>query len=388
MTVVLKHLPLLQQHKDSLEKCVYCPKLCRDKCPVSNAEPNETLIPWGKMSTSYFMGRGDIAISPEPAEVAWACSDCFACRERCDHKNLVGRTLFDARANLHARGAAPEPARRVGAEQAERAARLQEVTRRIRAEVGPAAGGVAAGRGSSHARLLVGCGYLRSAPREAALAVRVASELLGMPVNLVDSCCGYPLLAAGDRPGFMRAADAFAREVATAHPLVVLDPGCARTLADEYPRIGVEVTRSELLLDVAGRSLDRLRTLPGLEPPRYHDPCQLGRGMGRYDVPRAIIERVVGQPAREFERARERAECAGSGGLLPITRPAGSARIADSRIAEHERLGGGALVTACGSSLRRFRKSGAAAGDLISYLAAGLGLCDLSAPGPGADTVG
>ena len=53
----LRRLPTLGARKDTLEKCVFCPKLCRSACPVSNAEPRETLTPWGKMSTAYFAAR-------------------------------------------------------------------------------------------------------------------------------------------------------------------------------------------------------------------------------------------------------------------------------------------------------------------------------------------
>lgn len=52
--------------------------------------------------------------------------------------------------------------------------------------------------------------------------------------------------------------------------------------------------------------------------------------------------------------------------------PEASAAIADARIADHEALGGGVVVTACAGSLRRFRKNGARAVDLASVLAESL----------------
>ena len=106
-------LPLLEPHRSSLEKCVYCPKLSRAACPVSSVEANETVTPWGKMSMAYFAGRGDVPIDAEHAAPAWACSGCFACRERCDHKNEVATVLTDARADLFAKGSAPEAAQDV-----------------------------------------------------------------------------------------------------------------------------------------------------------------------------------------------------------------------------------------------------------------------------------
>jgi hypothetical protein len=53
-------LPLADSHTRELETCGYCPKLCRATCCVSNAEPNEALTPWGKMSLAWLSARGDL----------------------------------------------------------------------------------------------------------------------------------------------------------------------------------------------------------------------------------------------------------------------------------------------------------------------------------------
>ena len=74
---------------------------------MSNVRPREALTPWGKMSASYFLARGDLPLEVETAEVTWGCTGCMACRERCDHRNEVGTVLFDARAEIFSHGAAP-----------------------------------------------------------------------------------------------------------------------------------------------------------------------------------------------------------------------------------------------------------------------------------------
>ena len=49
------------------------------------------------------------------------------------------------------------------------------------------------------------------------------------------------------------------------------------------------------------------------------------------------------------------------------------ARSAAARLAgEHERLGGGSLVTSCASSLSQLRRAGVAAVDLVTLLEGGL----------------
>src|SRR3954468_19797143 len=109
----LKRLPQLEERTATFERCVFCPKLCRSACPVSNADTRETVTPWGKMSMSYFAANGSVALAETFAAPAWACTGCFGCREHCDHKNDVTGTLFDARSALIAAGQGPDGAKRV-----------------------------------------------------------------------------------------------------------------------------------------------------------------------------------------------------------------------------------------------------------------------------------
>src|SRR5262249_37686918 len=109
----LRRLPQLASRKAELERCVFCPKLCRSACPVSNAEPRETLTPWGKMSMAYFVANESVELALPFANPAWACTGCFGCRERCDHRNDVTGTLFEARSALMQAGQAPPSARRI-----------------------------------------------------------------------------------------------------------------------------------------------------------------------------------------------------------------------------------------------------------------------------------
>ena len=341
---------------------MYCPKLSRAACPVSNAEASETVTPWGKMSMAYFAARGDVPVDKVHAAPAWACTGCFACREACDHKNEVAPALMDARAAMMDLGAAPAEAQAVVDRWPARQIALAAAVAALEAES-------AAVSGREPAAVLVGCGYVERSPEVAKDALRAAAFLLDRPVRPVRACCGLPLLYAGDRGGFADAMGVLAREVAAAPAFVAIDPGCARALLVEAPRVGVEVLKPEILVDLAARSLDRLRPIENSGPVRYHDPCQLGRGLGRYDEPRAILKRITGAAPERFLRERAQGECSGAGGLLPATRPESSRAIADARIAEHRERGGGTLVTACASSLHRFRTRGEQAEDLVSLIA-------------------
>lgn len=358
-----KKLPMLEARREALEKCVFCPKLCRSACPVSNAEPRETLIPWGKMSSAYFVATGSAPAEASFAAPAWACTGCFACRDACDHRNDVAGTLLVARAGLVREGIAPAAAT---ATVAGHDARARAHAERVRARFAPA---------RARTALLVGCGYVEHAPEVATDAVGAARALVGADVDVLDGCCGLPLLLAGDGPAFTRTAEAMARAISDKDAVLVADAGCALALRVRYAEAGVDVRATiELVAERAAREVGALRSVgDGGEPLRWHDPCALGRGLGVYDAPRAVLTRLLGRPPDEMDRRRERAACSGAGGLVPVTMPETSRAIARDRVEEHARAGGGRLVTACASSLRAFRAElGPRACDLVSLVAKGI----------------
>jgi Fe-S oxidoreductase len=355
-------LPMMEPHRAALESCVYCPKLSRATCPVSNVEHSETVTPWGKMSIAYFAARGDVPVDAEHAAPSWACTGCYACKERCDHHNDVAAALMASRAESFAHGAAPEAAKAVAARFVDRAAEVAEAVDRIQPSLPP-----------REARaLLIGCGYVKHAPDVAADAVRASEALTGTRLRAVRACCGLPLLHAGDHPGFVRAARAFVAESGASRPVLVVDPGCARALQVEYARAGVAAPPVELFVDLAAQRASRLDRRADAPTYRWHDPCQLGRGLGRFDEPRAVLKRVAGRAPLEFQRSRADAECSGGGGLLPATRPESARAIADARVADHRAAGGGVLVTGCAQSLHRFRRAGEVAEDIVSIVARAL----------------
>jgi dimethylglycine catabolism B len=359
-------LPLLESARTRLETCVFCPKLCRSACPVSNAEPRETLTPWGKMSMAYFVAQGDVAGSSSFAAPSWACTGCGACRSACAHDNDVAATLFTARAGLLELGVAPEGALRVARQFHAHLAATKSAVCELEAHPGVVR--------NSKTALLIGCAYARAAPREAGDAIIAANGLVRGPVSLVQACCGLPLLHAGDRTGFAREALALAIETGEKRTLLVADAGCAHALRVYYPSVLATLSPTvELLVERAAADLGRLEKLTArvdaAAPIRYHDPCLLGRGLGVYEAPRAVLTRALGRAPDEFGARRESGHCSGAGGLLPRTMPETSRSITEARVAEHEERGGGTIVTACASSLLAFRRRpNTNASDLVSIL--------------------
>jgi Fe-S oxidoreductase len=359
-------LPLLESARATLEKCVFCPKLCRSACPVSNAEPKETFTPWGKMSMAYFVAQGDVPATSSFARPAWACSGCLACRESCDHQNDVATTLFTARSGMMNLGLAPPAVSRVVAKFEQHALKTLRAVRELAARP-------TVDRDAETA-LLVGCTYARGAPREAKDAITAATGLTRGPVALVEACCGLPLLHAGDAPGFARQAQFVAAETASKKTLLVADAGCGIALRKHYRGITKLSPPVELLVERAMRDLDRLDRVSREDtgPVRYHDSCLLGRGLGVYEAPRAVLSRALGRAPDEFDTRREKGRCSGAGGLLPVTMPETSHGITNTRLEEHARNGGGRIVTSCAGSLLAFRRARANVDDLATWIARAL----------------
>ncbi len=192
----MRALPVLESRRAELETCVFCPKLCRSACPVSNAEPRETITPWGKMSLSWMAAQGDVPADLSHGSPAWACTGCFACRESCDHRNPVTETLHDTRSALVDHGVAPPAALGTLRRFDRHLDRTRDAARRLarRPGVDP----------SSRDSILVGCAYLRSGGPEAADAVDATATLVGRGVAVVDGCCGRPLRRAGGGDAFLR----------------------------------------------------------------------------------------------------------------------------------------------------------------------------------------
>lgn len=346
-------LPLLAERQDELSKCAFCPKLCRATCVVSEVEPREALIPQSKMTSAFDAARSGV-FDAEQAELAWGCSNCFRCREACDHRNPVTETLNDARADYVALGQAPASVFAL----LEREGELEDAH-------------VAAVRDLSDAAfvqtdaptaLLLGCRYARVFPAEARAAVRLAARLAG-PVRLLSGCCGAWQRAAG-APAAANAARARLAGSLQGARLLVSDPRCALELSELSPTT---------LVELAARQPERFRPTGAKTTNfRYHDSCALGRGLGLYDEPRALLARVSGGAVLELSTQREHARCSGGGGVLPVSMPQVAKAAGQRLAAEHARLGGGQIVTGCASSLSQLRRAGADAVDLVSLLEAGL----------------
>lgn len=366
-------LPLLAAREVATTRCTYCPKLCRPACPVTAAEGRETSAPWGIMRGLGELTAGAVTREDEAshAALAWACTGCRGCRELCLLDNPVADTVWDARADAHAAGISP-PEVRAFAEAFD--ARMDC----LRARVPAALAEVPAGDG--RAVFVPGCSMLAREPELAVRGAQAIAKIRGGVRVLTDACCGAPLLDAGDVRGFARAAEAFVEAVGDAREVILGDAGCAFTLRRRYAERGMfppRWERAEHVSEFAARNLDRLGAVDDPREVLIHDACRLGRGLGVYDAPRAVLHALRGDPPRELPEHHDHGRCSGGGGLLPVARPGSAAVVAGDladavrEVADPSRA---VVVTSCPTSRAQLRARGVASEDLLEWLARAQGV--------------
>lgn len=159
-------------------------------------------------------------------------------------------------------------------------------------------------------------------------------------------CCGRPLMLTGETDAARKMVayntDLFRRHEITT--LVTSCPICLRIFRDHYRLDGIEVLHHSEYIDrliATGRiplSTDAKRYA-------YHDPCELGRGLGIYDAPRRVVS-AVGTLV-EASHNRKDALCCGSSLANTVINDGQQLRIAKRMTDDLEATGCDAIITAC-----------------------------------------
>lgn len=226
---------------------------------------------------------------------------------------------------------------------------------RVKANNGAATGryaymqGLDRSKGEGRTGYFSGC-MTRLTPRTLE-AMRRIFAAAGEDVWWADSeggaCCGRPLKLSGETDAARRMVDSntelFRRHgIAT---LVTSCPICLREFRETYDLEGIEVLHhSEYILRLIREGRLTLRR-DAEQTYTYHDPCELGRGCGIYDEPRAVIEaagRLI-EPAH----TREKALCCGSSLANTVIGDTQQLTIARDVAAELDSTAAERIVTAC-----------------------------------------
>ncbi|MFX1373951.1 MAG: (Fe-S)-binding protein [Promethearchaeota archaeon] len=172
--------------------------------------------------------------------------------------------------------------------------------------------------------------------------------------TLIDEhCCCSPILRTGQinpvndimNYNITQINNAGARKVITSCA------GCYRTMKKDWIKLGADynfevyhtVDLIKQLLDEGSMKIksEFKKTLT------YHDPCHLGRHIGKYDVPREIYKKIPGINFVEMKRNRENAWCCGAGGGVKIGYPEWSVEISKERLDEAKETGATIISSIC-----------------------------------------
>ena len=175
-------------------------------------------------------------------------------------------------------------------------------------------------------------------------------EAAGVDVWYADReggvCCGRPLMLSGETDAARRMVECnrvlFRKhEIET---LVTSCPICLKVFREEYNLEGIDVLHhTEYIARLISSGEITLARDTSIYT--YHDPCELGRGCGVYDAPRAVIGAVgrVVEPAHN----RRNALCCGGSLANTVINDGEQHRIAERMTAELEATGCDTIVTAC-----------------------------------------
>ncbi len=295
-----------------IEACSRC-GICIDPCQLQSAIGVDTV-----QSVYFLRDRRYGYLRPETAD---NCLMCGRCAERCPvHIDLN--------------------ALRLNARVADRNTPAEERYRYIE--------GLDRSTGTGRVGYFAGCMTLLT-PRTLNAMERIfaaANEPVWWADREGSVCCGRPLKLAGEaaaaRKMMQYNIDLFRKHGITT--LVTGCPICLRTFREDYRLDGIEVLHhSEYIRRLIREG--RLPLAPGTSTFTYHDPCELGRGLGIYDAPRTVIEALgtLLEPAN----TRQNALCCGSSVANTAISDPQQLDIARTVTAELTQTGAQTIVTAC-----------------------------------------
>jgi Fe-S oxidoreductase len=183
-------------------------------------------------------------------------------------------------------------------------------------------------------------------------AVRILNHLGIEPQVLSDErCCGHDQIWEGDMATF----DALARlnlkrfEATKAKQIITTCPECARTLGMDYPKwVGAHGMEVLHLTQFISRQLAASKTEWRSEikngSATYQDACRLGRHLGVYEEPRALL-RASGLDLVEMERTHRNSLCCGTSCWTACGQV--SKNIQVERLKEAKATGAEMLITSC-----------------------------------------
>ena len=169
-------------------------------------------------------------------------------------------------------------------------------------------------------------------------------------------CCGRPLKLSGE----VTAADrlmAYNKNLFTKHgitTLVTSCPICLRVFTEDYHLEGIEVLHhSQYILRLIREG--KIMVAGSDQIVTWHDPCELGRGLGIYNEPRALVGKVA--ILKEAKQKKKNALCCG-GSVANLSLNLGQENaVASDAASVYAATGAETLVTGCPQCKDSFKRN-------------------------------
>jgi glycolate oxidase len=346
--------------------CVQC-GFCRAGCPTFDATHLESHNARGRVLLAYNLIAGTLEPSSEVAKAFYRCTTCQNCTIVCPSQIRASDVVLSCREYLYSRGFAPpeemaviENVKKTGnpfALKSEERISSYPVNWRERAEKNSLPS-------TAKVVLFTGCVPAYVDMKIVPSTIRLL-EAAGEDFTLLgkdEICCGFPVYLAGARAEFEEIAKKNREKIMQTGAKILVTPcaGCRKVFAELYkdfaPLEGVEVLH---IVEYLARLLKEAKLKLTKEFSRkvaYHDPCDLGRHLGIYDEPRALLRAVPGLQLIEFPRSRKDARCCGGGGGVSAVDPDFSVSMAVTRLEEGVACGAEVIVSACAACKDNLKK--------------------------------
>ncbi len=332
---------MIQDHIEDIIKCTRCGR-CRALCPINEELGWESTNARGRMLLARALAEGE-----KPSEGMkrsfYTCLTCAMCASTCPSGARPDEVMEAARKELIKEKCSPDyytdilnNINKHGNSLGDAGQRNAWVPDELKL------------KGKADVIYWAGC-LTSYRQQKTALAQLKILGRFGARVLEDERCCGSPLLRLGGEPVTSGHNLEQVRK-SGAKTLVTGCAGCYKTLKDGIP--GVEVLHVTQFL---ARHVDELpfKRLP--YKVTYHDPCHLGRCMGIYEEPRAIIRRIC--ELKEMHTSKKEARCCGGGGGVRRGYGDLAGRVAKKRLAETPD-GVDYIITACPMCNANLRDSG------------------------------
>jgi len=354
----------LEREEEILSAIHHCVK-CK-LCSIASFHPNEEWLPLcpsgeyygyqafyapGKMEIFRAILEGEIT---EPSEgllnSVYACTVCGACYEKCKQITSVelgAPDLFEAmRREMASKGWILDVHTSIADKIEEtKNAYGEKYEYKVNAETTA---------GDADVLYYIGCTARYRVP-EIADAMLGIFDKLGLKYQVMGEewCCGSVLFRTGQVEAARELVAHNVEEIkkSGAKTVVFTCPGCLKTFKKDYPDMGVELLHSTQFLTRLGNMNLKKENLKAA----YHDPCHLGRDLGIYEEPRAVLREVA--EVKEMKREREQAWCCGSGGGVKSAFDDFALWSAAERLKEAKEAGAEALVSACPFCKRNLKEA-------------------------------